>query len=88
MPTVSQFYGIKIRMYYNEEGHNIAHFHARYTNMEAVYNADTLQIIVGDLPAAQRRLVEAWAVIHRKELLTNAERIANGKKPSKIRPLK
>jgi hypothetical protein len=30
MPKVSVFYGIAIRMYWNERDHPIAHFHAEY----------------------------------------------------------
>lgn len=34
MPTVSMFYGILIRMYYDD--HNPPHFHAFYNGMEAI----------------------------------------------------
>jgi hypothetical protein len=40
------------------------------------------------LPVAQRRLVEAWAEIHRAELQTNWERLQSGQPPVKIDPLR
>jgi hypothetical protein len=30
MPRISSFYGIVIRMYWNERDHPVAHFHAEY----------------------------------------------------------
>jgi hypothetical protein len=30
MPRISYFYGIGIWMYWNEGGHTLPHFHARY----------------------------------------------------------
>lgn len=55
---------------------------------EAVFNINTLEIIVGELPTTKQKLVEAWALIHHKELAANANRIKNGKAPLKIQPLK
>lgn len=38
MPTVSMFYGILIRMYYDD--HNPPHFHAFYNEYEATFTFD------------------------------------------------
>ena len=38
MPTISMFYGIIIRMYYDD--HNPPHFHAFYGDYKAVFNFD------------------------------------------------
>ncbi len=48
MPTISQFFGILIRMYY--DAHNPPHFHVIYGEYEAQININTLEIIKGDLP--------------------------------------
>ena len=53
MPEVSRFYGIVIRLYYND--HNPPHFHARYGGMEAVIDIRTLAVISGRLPARPAR---------------------------------
>lgn len=36
MPTISMFYGIVIRMYYDD--HNPPHFHAFYGDYKAIFN--------------------------------------------------
>lgn len=48
MPTISEFYGILIRMFFND--HPPPHFHARYGEFEAKIDINTLQIIEGELP--------------------------------------
>jgi hypothetical protein len=47
MPTISQFYGITIRMYFDD--HPPPHFHAYYGNDAAKIEIDTLQISEGKL---------------------------------------
>jgi hypothetical protein len=67
MPTISSFYGILIRMFFND--HAPPHFHARYGEFEATIDLDTLNIIQGQLPRRALNLVEEWAMIRREELL-------------------
>lgn len=43
MPTISEFFGILIRMYYDD--HNPAHFHAYYGDFEAIIRIDTLEVL-------------------------------------------
>ena len=40
MPEISRFYGIVIRMYFND--HQPPHFHAEYGGKEVIVNIDTL----------------------------------------------
>lgn len=42
MQIISQFYGIIVTMYYNEENgkHNKPHIHVRYNNDKVVYDFD------------------------------------------------
>jgi hypothetical protein len=66
MPRISSFYGITVRMYYDEIQHrDRPHFHARYGDAEAVVDIQRLEIIAGELPAGARRLVTEWADYHR-----------------------
>lgn len=68
MPLISQFFGILISMYVEMGGkHNVPHFHAYYGEYEAVFNL-LGELIAGELPTKQRKMVEAWAVIHEDEL--------------------
>ena len=48
MPELSRFFGIVIRMYFND--HEPAHFHAGYGEFEALIEIDTLAVLSGELP--------------------------------------
>ena len=68
MPLISQFYGILISMYKEEfVKHNLPHFHAYYAEFEAVFDLEG-QLLEGNLPNKQRKMVEVWALIHAEEL--------------------
>ena len=54
----------------------------------AVVSIDPIELISGNLPRASQRLVEAWAEIHKAELLANWERLQAGQPPLKIEPLR
>ena len=64
------------------------HFHAYYQGGVGVFAVDDIEIIGGNLPARQARLVTAWAEIHRAELLENWEALQAGRHPAKIDPLR
>ena len=66
MPTISRFFGIVIRMYYDD--HAPPHFHAYYGDDVAVIAIDTLEVIEGGLPKRPLALVVEWAQQHRDEL--------------------
>lgn len=55
MPTISLFYGIFIRMYYNDQAP--PHFHSRYGESDATIDTETRQVVKGDLPARALKLV-------------------------------
>lgn len=48
MPTISQFFGIVIRMYFDD--HPPPHFHVHYGEHDAVIDIDTLTQREGKLP--------------------------------------
>lgn len=85
MPTISMFYGIIIRMYYID--HNPPHFHAFYGKDMAKFNLDG-EVIDGNFPSKQIKLVQAWIEIHKKELEANWELSKNSERPFKISPLR
>ncbi len=75
MPELSRFFGIIIRMYMEAGGpHHLPHFHAYYQDDVAVVRVDPIEIVAGNLPRRQRRLVEAWAELHQEELIADWER--------------
>ena len=86
MPTISAFYGIIIRMFFND--HAPAHFHAEYAEYKAVVDIQTLKIIQGDLPRRAAQLVLDWAELHQKELLEDWALCQSKQQPKPISPLK
>ena len=51
------------------------------------WSLDPIDIIAGNLPRRQRRLVEAWAELHQEELMVDWERSQGGEAPFPIAPL-
>jgi Domain of unknown function (DUF4160) len=89
VPELSRFFGIVIRMYAEAGGsHQRPHFHAYYQAFAAVFAIDTIECLAGELPVGQRRLVEAWAEIHRAELEADWVLLQSGRPPIKIEPLR
>ena len=66
MPEISRFYGIVIKMYFDD--HRPPHFHAQYSGREAVIDIGTLAVISGRLPPRALGLVAEWASLHQDEL--------------------
>jgi len=48
MPELSRFYGIVIKMYFDD--HDPPHFHAEYAEDQAVIGIEKLAVIAGRLP--------------------------------------
>ena len=83
MPTLSQFYGIIIKMYFQKAEHEPPHFHATYNEYEAEICIQTGDIIAGKLPRRISHLVKKWSEIHRAEI----QKIWDSQKFNKIKPL-
>ena len=85
MPTISSFYGILIRMFYND--HSPPHFHALYGEFQATIDIEKLTVLDGELPRRALDLVLDWAELHQDELREDW-RLARAKiAPKKIAPL-
>jgi len=87
MPTISMFFGIIIRIYFAPKEHQPPHFHAYYAEHKATVDIRTCEILEGELPKKQKKLVLAWAELHQEELLANWKLVMNGENPFKINPL-
>ena len=85
MPTICTFYGILIRMFFNE--HAPPHFHARYGEFEATIDIRTRDVLEGQLPSRALSLVREWATIHREELMEDWRLCRENTQPAKIEPL-
>lgn len=88
MPTICMFYGIIIRMYCGRTEHNPPHFHAYYQEFKALVNISTCEIMQGNIPSKQSKLIVAWAELHKEELLADWNLAINGENPFNIEPLK
>lgn len=85
MPELCRFYGIVIRMYFND--HAPPHFHAFYGGDQAAFGIETLAVISGRLPPRAQGLVIEWAVQHQDELHEAWTRARRMESPGKIEPL-
>jgi hypothetical protein len=86
MPEISRFYGIVIRMFYND--HFPPHFHAEYGEQEALIDINTLAVIAGKLPPRALGLVMEWASLRQIEILSQWEKARNMEALDRIEPLK
>jgi hypothetical protein len=69
MPAISYFYGIAIRMYF--EDHSPPHFHAIYGEYEAQVTIADGDVFVGNLPRNAARIVKEWTLARQGELRDN-----------------
>jgi hypothetical protein len=85
MPELSRFYGIVIKMYFDD--HDPSHFHAEYAEDEAVISIETLAVIAGRLRPRALGLVAEWAALHQEELRQAWFKAKNLEATGKIDPL-
>jgi hypothetical protein len=85
MPRISVFFGIVIKMFYND--HSPAHFHAEYGEFEALYTIETIEVMRGKLPRRAHAMVLEWVTLHRFELMDNWELARKGLPLNSIDPL-
>ena len=85
MPEICRFYGIVIKMFFDD--HNPPHFHAQYAGREAVIDIRTLAVISGQLPPRALGLVAEWTASHQDELMGLWQRARNLESLHKLDPL-
>jgi uncharacterized protein DUF4160 len=85
MPEVSRFFGISIRMYYDD--HNPPHFHAIYSGEEIEVGIDPVVVLEGRLSRRALGMVLEWAANHQQELLQNWRLLNTDQPPNRIDPL-
>jgi hypothetical protein len=85
MPEISRFYGIIIRMFYDD--HPPPHFHAAYHGQEVQVGIHTLEILKGTIPRRAMALVLEWAAVHRADLQHAWELASRNQQPPRIEPL-
>lgn len=84
MPEICRFYGIVIKMFFND--HNPPHFHVEYSGYKAVISIEE-GIVNGEMPKRALKLIFEWLEIHEDELLENWKLARQKKQLHKIKPL-
>jgi len=85
LPVISQFFGIIIRMYYDE--HNPPHIHVEYRGMKALFDFYG-NIIHGNLCSkTATKLTREWIDLHVKDLENNWALSKDGEQIKPIQPL-
>lgn len=85
MPEISRFFGIVIKMFFDD--YNPPHFHAEYGSDLALIDIRNLSVFSGRLPPRVIGLVIEWATLHQQELLADWDRARAQQELQKIAPL-
>nr|VFK20373.1 MAG: protein of unknown function (DUF4160) [Candidatus Kentron sp. LPFa]VFK34677.1 MAG: protein of unknown function (DUF4160) [Candidatus Kentron sp. LPFa] len=85
MPEISRFFGIIIRMFYDE--HNPPHLHAEYAGGKAIFDFQG-NTIKGDLKSrTATKLVREWIDMHISELGDDWKLAGRNQQLNRIEPL-
>jgi hypothetical protein len=89
MPAISMFYGIIVYMYFmDNKQHKLPHIHVKYQNDEVIVAIPDGDILDGNIPKPQMKLLQAWIELHKDELLADWHLAVSGEQPYKIEPLR
>lgn len=84
MPSIADFFGITIYMYYAHGQHKGPYFHARYQGSDASFAIANGEVFAGRLPPKVTKLIQEWAARHRAELNENWARVQKREIPKYI----
>ena len=86
MPAISIFFGIVIRMFYND--HKPVHFHAEHQGQRGKFDLSG-RMVAGNIDSKTAlRLIRQWARQHEAEIRANWQRMKTGKALETIEPLR
>jgi hypothetical protein len=85
MPIISAFFGIIVRMYYDD--HSPAHCHAEFQGDRGSFGLDGEPLSGEVRSRIARRLIREWAVAHRGELEQNWLNASEGRPMHAVAPL-
>lgn len=69
MPIICMFRGIKI--FINWRDHRPPHFHAIYGGDEVLVLINEIEVLEGQMPNKQLKMLLGWAALHQEELMEN-----------------
>ena len=85
MPIVSSFFGIIIRMFFDD--HDPPHFHVEYQGQFSTFDFSG-KLLSGELRSSRaRRLIREWARLHQPELVANWRKVRTLEPLQQIAPL-
>ena len=88
MPELCRFYGIIVKMIYNDnDRHHKPHVHVYYGEYEASVGLDG-EVLDGSLPLKQYRMLSGWLALHEDELYRAWNLAVRGMKFDRIEPLR
>ena len=85
MLVINRFYGLRIEMYFLDQGE--PHFHDRYGEYSAKSEIQSLELTRGSLPGRAFQLAVEWAGLHQEELMQNWRLTQTGRPAIRIDPL-
>lgn len=85
MPIISTFFGVVIRMFYEE--HEPAHFHAEHQGQRGKFDLRGRMTVGNIRSRTALRLIGEWARRHRPEIEANWRNIKAGRPLDRIEPL-
>ena len=89
MPVIAMFYGLIVRMYFfDTDKHHAPHIHVEFGEFSAVLAIADGEVLAGEIPKAKLKLAQAWAEIHRDDLMADWKLAVEGREVFKIDPLK
>ena len=85
MPIISTFFGIIIRMFFDD--HEPAHFQAEYQRQNASFDFSGKMLVGSIRSTTARKLIREWAKAHHLELEENWKRAKALKPLNQVAPL-
>ncbi len=89
MPAIAMFYGLIVYMFFKDnKKHHTPHIHVEYGEQEVVVEIPSGKVLGGKIPRAKMKLLQAWIVLHKDELMADWKLAVAGEKPYPIEPLR
>ncbi len=73
---------------FDTKQHHLPHIHVEYAEAEAIFQIPDGELLEGELPGKQNKLVQAWIALHADELMADWKLAVSGAPLYKIEPLK
>ena len=68
--------------------HHHPHIHIRYSEFKAALKIPGGEVLEGELPSRQMKLVQAWIEVHQDDLMADWHLASTGQTPFRIDPLR